>query len=126
MEAVATLRQQGKIRAIGALLTGKVTMERAFSAGDFRGHDAWFKADNRARMLAALQAIQPIADAHKATLAQLVIAWTIRQPGTTSAIAGARTPEQARENARAAHTVLSDEEDRAIRTTFEALGAPAK
>lgn len=108
------------------LLTGKVTMERAFAAGDFRGHNAWFKPENRARVLAALQAIQPVADAHKATLAQLVIAWTIRQPGITSAIVGARTPEQAVENARAAQITLNDEEDRAIRTTFAALGTPAK
>lgn len=181
MEAMLTLQQQGKIRAIGVsnftpammeeclrygrvvsdqpeynllnrdiekdvvpfchqhqiglivykpimqgLLTGKVTMERTFGAGDFRGHNAWFKPENRTRVLAALQAIQPMADAHKATLAQLVIAWTIRQPGITSAIVGARTADQAVENARAAQITLSDEEDRLIRTTFEALGAPVK
>lgn len=180
MEALLTLRQHGKIRAIGVsnfspammaeclrhaplasnqpeysllaraiekdvvpfcqqhqigliiykplmqgLLTGKVTLDRSFSAGDFRGHLAWFKPANRARVLDALAALQPMADAHHASLAQLVIAWTIRQPGITSAIVGARTAEQARENARAAHIVLNDEEDRTIRTTFEALGAPA-
>ncbi len=106
------------------LLTGKVTLDRAFPQDDFRGHNAWFKPDNRARVLDALRQIQPIADAHNATLAQLVIAWTIRQPGITSAIVGARTAEQARENARAAALVLTDEQDRTIRAVFEALDAP--
>ena len=30
-----------------------------------------------------------------------MIAWTLRQPGITFALCGARNPEQARENARA-------------------------
>ena len=34
-------------------------------------------------------------------MAELVIAWTLRQPGITFALCGARNPEQARENARA-------------------------
>jgi aryl-alcohol dehydrogenase-like predicted oxidoreductase len=45
---------------------------------------------------------------------QLTIAWTVAQPGLTHALVGARTPEQARENAGAADVTLTEEELRAI------------
>ena len=47
-----------------------------------------------------------MAEAHGASVAELVIAWTLRQPGITFALCGARNPEQARENARAGALVL--------------------
>jgi aryl-alcohol dehydrogenase-like predicted oxidoreductase len=40
-------------------------------------------------------------------VAQLVIAWTLRQPGITFALCGARTPQQALDNARAGELTLS-------------------
>ncbi|MCX7847392.1 MAG: aldo/keto reductase [bacterium] len=103
------------------LLTGKVTIDRLFPSDDFRGHNRWFKPENRARVLAALESLKNLAEAHHATLAQLVIAWTIRQPGITAAIVGARNPEQVHENARAADLLLSDQEDHLIRTTFDTV-----
>ena len=179
MEALVTLKQQGKIRAIGVsnftpemtaeclqhgplasdqppysllrrdieadvlpfcreqgvgvivysplqqgLLTGKVTMDRAFAEGDYRGGQSWFQPANRRRVLDALEKMKPIAAAHKATLGQVTIAWTIAQPGVTAAIVGARTPEQARENARAADIQLSAAEVQTIRKLFEDLGKP--
>jgi aryl-alcohol dehydrogenase-like predicted oxidoreductase len=45
--------------------------------------------------------IGPVAEAQGATVAELVIAWTVRQPGISFALCGARNPDQARENARA-------------------------
>jgi methylglyoxal reductase len=51
--------------------------------------------------------LQPIAERHKLTLAQLVIAWTASQPGLTHVLCGARTPEQASENAVAGSVELS-------------------
>lgn len=44
------------------------------------------------------------------TLAQLVLRWTIDQPGITVALAGARNAAQALENAKAADVKLSKEE----------------
>jgi methylglyoxal reductase len=43
-------------------------------------------------------------------MAQLVIAWTIAQPGITHALCGVRNPEQALENAKAGNTALSAQE----------------
>ena len=44
------------------------------------------------------------------TLGQLAIAWTKQQRGCTHALVGARTPEQAIENAGAGDILLSPEE----------------
>jgi aryl-alcohol dehydrogenase-like predicted oxidoreductase len=43
-------------------------------------------------------------------MAQLAIAWTLAHPAVTSAICGARTPEQAVENCEAGRWRLSDGE----------------
>ena len=106
------------------ILTGKVTMDREFPPGDLRVGVPWFKKANRKRVLDALETIRPIADAHAATLGQLVINWTIREPGVTSAIVGARNAAQAKENAGALAFALSDSERATIRRTFEEIGAP--
>ena len=41
---------------------------------------------------------------------ELVIAWTLRQPGITFALCGARNPNQAKENARAGSIRLGEAE----------------
>ena len=92
------------------LLTGKVGPDREFAPGDQRLRDERFSVDNRKRVLAMLDEFQPIAEAQGITLAQLVIAWTIAQPGVTHALVGARHARQARENAAAGEVSLSDEQ----------------
>jgi len=89
------------------LLTGKVTMEREFADSDGRSWDPMFTPENRRIVLDALAKAQEIADSHGCTLAQLAAAWVFHQPGVTAAIVGARTPQQARENAKAADVQLS-------------------
>ena len=83
------------------LLTGKIGPERAFEGDDLRIADPRFSAENRGKAVAFAEEIRPVAEAHGASVAELVIAWTLRQPGITFALCGARNPEQARENARA-------------------------
>ena len=109
------------------LLTGKVTMERTFPKGDIRDESEsmlWFKPENRRRVLEALQSVKPIAEGHGLTLAQLALAWVIAQPGITSAIAGARNPNQTRENAKAGDAQLTPDELSRVGETFSALGKP--
>ena len=104
------------------LLTGKVPAQRTFALDDGRHKRATFTAENRARVNALLQReVLPVARRHKATLAQVVLAWTVAQPGVTSAIAGARTPEQALENAGGGSLLLDPLELGAIRLCFEGL-----
>ncbi len=57
---------------------------------------------------------RPIAEKHKITIAQLVIAWTICQLGITFALCGVRNPKQAKENAYAGNVVLIEEEKATI------------
>jgi len=106
------------------MLTGKVTMDREFKGDDNRQRKPWFQLHNRKRALEALEKIKPIAEKYGVTLAQLSVNWIISQPGVTAAIVGARNPDQARENAKAADFKLSDEDIQNIRDVFEALGPP--
>ncbi len=104
------------------LLTGTVTAERTFPLTDGRHKRATFTRENRERVNAALERfVSPIAQRHQATIAQVVLAWTVAQPGITCALAGARTEAQARENAAAGSLELAPPELYEIRRAFERL-----
>ena len=92
------------------LLTGRITMERTFPASDGRAEDPRYHPVNRQRILDALDAVGPIAECHGVTLANLAVAWVLHQPGITAALVGARTADQARENAVAAGVALHADE----------------
>ncbi len=92
------------------LLTGKITPEREFSAGDQRRFKDRFKAGNIQKVMTLLEPVRAIAARHEAEVAQVVIAWTLSQPGCSHALCGARNPEQAVANARAGSLELSGEE----------------
>ena len=84
------------------LLTGRVGPERELDARDGRAKQPLFSRANRELVNAALERhVRPVAERHGATVAQVVIAATVAQPGVTAALVGARSPEQARENAAA-------------------------
>lgn len=101
------------------ILTGKVGPERTFNEGDLRKHNPRFTLENRKAVLAFLDEIRPIAEAHQATLAQTVIAWTVAQPGLTHALVGARTAEQAIENAKAGEIEFTGDELQGMNTALE-------
>ena len=169
METLRTLKQQGKIRAIGAsnlspenldsyvaaggldaaqeeysmvkrgiettllptsrkhgvsmlsysslalgLLSGRIGPDRVFDGDDLRRENPRFSSANRRKVEALMRDIAPVVQAHDATPAQIVIAWTLQQPGITFALCGARNPDQARENAAAGRIRLSSAEIDAI------------
>ena len=92
------------------LLTGKITEDYEFPDTDHRKGNVFFTPQNIRTTNEFLAKIRPIADAHSATLAQLVINWTTRQPGITAALVGARNKTQAAENAKALDFTLTDDE----------------
>ncbi|WP_028121899.1 aldo/keto reductase [Epilithonimonas tenax] len=92
------------------LLTGKISPDYKFQAGDHRANHAHFQADFIQKTNQLLDKIKPIADEHDATLGQLVLRWTIERPGVTIALAGARNAEQAVQNSKAMDIQLSKEE----------------
>ncbi|WP_171212757.1 aldo/keto reductase [Ruegeria sp. HKCCA5426] len=165
MEALETLKQQGKIRSIGAsntsvdevkayvasgqldaiqeeysmvkryiegtllpmcrengvsvlsysslalgLLSGKIGPDRVFEGDDQRKDNPRFSMANRQKVANLMGTIAPIAEAHGATLAQTVIAWTVQQPGITFSLCGARDAAQAAENAKAGQLRLTEAE----------------
>lgn len=103
------------------VLTGKFKPEHKFPEGDHRANQPHFTAENIVRINKFLDSIRHLAEARKATLGQLVLAWTIRQPGITGAIVGARDAEQAEENARAASIDLSEAEIKEINSKLKML-----
>ena len=92
------------------LLTGKATADREFPEGDLRHDNPRFSIENRKRIASMIDEFRPIAESKGISIPQLVIAWTVAQPGVTHALVGARNPKQAEENAAAGDVVLSDAE----------------
>lgn len=92
------------------LLSGKMKPGYKFNEGDHRAGMHFFKDENLKRTNEFLNKIKPLADAKNATLAQLVISWTIEQPGITIALVGARNAEQSIQNAKAVNIKLSKED----------------
>jgi aryl-alcohol dehydrogenase-like predicted oxidoreductase len=89
------------------LLTGSITKERVFKGDDHRKDRSTFSLENREIVLEALQQIKPIAEAHQATVTQVIIHTTFERPGITAALVGARNRKQATENAKSLSLQLS-------------------
>ncbi|RWM80860.1 MAG: aldo/keto reductase [Mesorhizobium sp.] len=96
------------------LLSGAIDPAREFSGDDQRKDNPRFSQANRRKIAALKHALAPVAEVHQATMAQIVIAWTLAQPGITYALCGARNATQALDNARAGEISLSAAELTAI------------
>ncbi len=92
------------------LLSGKIKPGQSFAEGDTRVDQPYYSDKNIQLINSFLEKIKPLADEKNATLSQLVIRWTIEQPGITIALVGARNATQSVENAKAAQLKLSSEE----------------
>jgi len=103
------------------LLTGKMKPGYKFEEGDHRANLLYFSDENIRRTNEFLDKIKPIAEAKSITLSQLVLSWTLAQPGITIALAGARNAEQAVANAKAGEIVLSTDEINVINKHLESL-----
>ena len=92
------------------LLTGKMKPGYTFGEGDHRAGNPLFSDAGIERANRFLAEIEPLAEQKGVTLSQLVLAWTVNTEGITVALVGARNPEQAEMNAKAADVALSVEE----------------
>jgi aryl-alcohol dehydrogenase-like predicted oxidoreductase len=70
-------------------------------------------------VLEAVQNLRPVADDLGITMAQLALAWVLREPGVSSAIVGASRPEQVEDNVAASGIELGDD---VLRRIDEILG----
>ena len=131
VEAMMKLKEQGKIRAIGAsnvnadiirgyckygqldviqekysLLTGKVTMQTTYPDGSTRNSNPSFQLSRRAQAIAMLNGWKDLTEKYHCTTAQLVIALTAKMIPGLHVLCGARTPEQVMDNAGALNLKL--------------------
>ncbi len=103
------------------LLTGKITTDYHFEEGDHRPSTPYFKKENLLKTNQFLEEIKSIADDKDITLAQLVLRWTLDQPGITCALAGARNEKQVKENAVAGEVKITEEEMKFVNEKLDAL-----
>lgn len=92
------------------ILTGKITPGYLFNEGDHRPATPFYKEPNLSTINQFLSEIRPIAERKNASLAQLVINWTLHQPGISCVLTGARNEKQVAENIKAAELIISAEE----------------
>jgi aryl-alcohol dehydrogenase-like predicted oxidoreductase len=72
-------------------------------------------------VLQAVERLRPVAEQAGLTMAQLALAWVLREPNVASAIIGASRPEQVHENAAASGVTLSPDVLEAIDTALDGV-----
>jgi aryl-alcohol dehydrogenase-like predicted oxidoreductase len=107
------------------LLAGKMRRGQEFPADDSRRKYPIFAGDEFARNLDFVDALRPVAARLGCTLTALVLAWTAEQPGITSVLFGATSPEQVAENAAALRCDLDDAARSTIAAAIQARGPVA-
>jgi len=107
------------------LLTGTFSVERAkaLPKDDWRSRNAEYSGDALLRNLALADAMKPIAERHRTSVASVAIAWTLAWPGVTGAIVGARSAAQVDGWLDAATLKFDADDMRAIAKAIEATGA---
>ena len=115
------LASESRHRAGGrTVLPGRFGWHHRVRDAGGRDPDRQVRRDTKAQRV--LEALRSIADERSVPVAHVAIAWTIQQPGITTAIVGARTAKQGASNARAAE--LSSDELAGIEHAFkEAMAA---
>ena len=80
------------------LLTGTLRLNTPFGGDDQRPRSILWQPENYGKCLYTTERLRPIAEALGVTLSQLALRWVIAQPGVTSALVGARMPEEIAED----------------------------
>jgi aryl-alcohol dehydrogenase-like predicted oxidoreductase len=91
------------------LLTGKYRPGQAPPAGS-RGQAGWGPKVFTDENLAVVDNLRQFAESHGHSLLELAFSWLASRPAVASVIAGAKSPEQVRSNARAVDWKLTDAE----------------
>jgi aryl-alcohol dehydrogenase-like predicted oxidoreductase len=79
-----------------------------------RGVESYLRRSPQQRTWDVIEAVQQVADARGASMAQVALAWVTDRPAVTSTILGARTVEQLADNLGAAGLHLSEQESAAL------------
>ncbi len=90
------------------LLTGKYRPDHTFALDDERSSMPRFQGRRFREYLERAGRLKTVAQGLGVTLVQLALAWVLRDPTVTCALAGAKSPEQVAEQAKAAELRLDD------------------
>lgn len=107
------------------LLAGKLPRDFVFRPGDGRAKYPMFQGEEWTRNQDFVDDLRAIANDMGRTVAQLVIRWTIEQPGITSALCGAKRADQIIETAAALTFELQPQEKERIAQAIARRGTPA-
>jgi aryl-alcohol dehydrogenase-like predicted oxidoreductase len=106
------------------LLAGKLSRDHQFREGDGRAKYAMFQGEEWNKNHDFIDVLRAIADDLHKTVAQLVVNWTVHQPGITAALCGAKRPYQIEESAGAMGWRLDDRTMNRINQALEHRGQP--
>lgn len=93
----------------GGYLSGKFDREGKGPDGSRRAQFD-FPPINKDKAYEAVEAMREIAAQHDRSVAQIALSWVLHQPGISTVIIGARTPEQLDQNLAASEITLSADE----------------
>ncbi len=79
------------------LLAGKIARDYVFGGDDSRHKYPMFQGEERRKNHDFVDRLRAVAETAGRTVLELVVNWTIHQPGITSALCGAKRPDQIRE-----------------------------
>jgi aryl-alcohol dehydrogenase-like predicted oxidoreductase len=106
------------------LLAGKLPRDHVFTERDGRKKYPMFQGEEWQRNQDLVDDLRAIAVDAGRTVAQLVLNWTFHQPGITAVLAGAKYPEQVRDNAAAMGWTLSVDQIARIDAALGRRGEP--
>lgn len=106
------------------LLAGKLPRNHVFGPGDGRAKYPMFQGQEWHKNQDLIEQLRPIALACGKSVAQVVINWTIHQPGITAALCGAKRAAQVHENAGGADWQLTPDQLQQIAIALRARGTP--
>ncbi|MEU6480854.1 aldo/keto reductase [Streptomyces sp. NPDC047017] len=127
-EILPTLRELGiAVTAYGVLsrglISGHLTGDRQFAAGDFRSFSPRFQGDNLRHNLTLVDSLRKIAGQKGATVAQIAIAWVLSRGEDIVPLVGARTRERLAEALGALEVTLTEADLAAIEAAVPAGAA---
>ena len=107
----------------GGILTGKFKEPPVFQEGDHRNNFyPYFREPAFGKVRKVIAVLERIASDRGKTVAQVAINWLLCRPGVTTALVGARNPDQAVANAGAGNFLLAAEEVASIDSALTEAG----
>jgi aryl-alcohol dehydrogenase-like predicted oxidoreductase len=103
------------------LLTGTLGLNTSFGGDDQRPRSVLWQPENYGKCLYTVERLRPVAKELQVSLAQLSLRWLVAQPGVTSTLIGARTPDEIGEDAGALGWALPEETLAAVQEISDEL-----